>query len=104
SHLNPEDVTFRRDGIDLVITQNGTDNEIRVIDEFAGRRVGIFGLQYIDPDRSIEVVVFADGTTWDKVDIARAAGILPDAASQTIVGSPDVDFIDPGAGNDLMNG
>src|SRR4029077_14395621 len=103
AHLNLADLTFRREGLDLLITQNGTDNEIRVVDEFAGRRIGLFNVPYLDPDRAIEVMVFADGTTWDKVDIARAAGTLPDAASQTLLGTPDTDFIDPGAGNDFMN-
>ena len=29
-----EDLTFQRDGLDLVITQTGTENEIRVTDEY----------------------------------------------------------------------
>ncbi|MBX9826325.1 MAG: pre-peptidase C-terminal domain-containing protein [Xanthobacteraceae bacterium] len=103
AHLNASDLTFTRDGLDLVITQTGTDNEIRVVDEFAGRRVNPFG-GYLDPDAQIEVITFADGTVWDKIDIAWAAVNIPQATDDALVGSPDMDVLDPGAGNDYLSG
>jgi len=103
SHLNPEDLTFTRDGNDLIITQNGTDNTIRVIDEFVGRRPGI-STAYIDWDKSIEIISFANGVTWDKLDIARAVGMKSYATDDRLIGSSDADFLNGGRGTDYMSG
>ncbi|WP_316179578.1 calcium-binding protein [Bradyrhizobium sp. SZCCHNRI1009] len=103
AHLNVSDLTFVRDGLDLVITQNGTDNQIRVIDEFAGRRPGLV-TAYQDFDKSIEVIKFADGTTWDKIDLANAVGKPSYATDDNLVGTPDADVLNGGLGTDTMSG
>jgi hypothetical protein len=103
AHLNVSDLTFARNGFDLLITQNGTGNEIRVVDEFAGRRPGLV-TAFQDFDKQIEIFKFADGTTWDQLDLARAIGMLSYATDDNLIGTPDVDFLNGGAGTDYMSG
>ncbi|MCP3445817.1 calcium-binding protein [Bradyrhizobium sp. CCGUVB14] len=103
AHLNASDLTFTRDGLDLLITQNGTDNQIRVVDEFAGRRPGLV-TAFQDFDKQIEIFKFADGTTWDQLDLARVIGMPSYATDDTLMGTPDVDFLNGGAGTDYMSG
>ena len=103
SHLNVSDLTFTRDGFDLLITQNGTNNQIRVVDEFAGRRPGLV-TAFQDFDKQIEIIKFADGTTWDQLDIAKAIGMPSYATDDNLIGTPDVDFLNGGAGTDFMSG
>ena len=102
AHLNKDDLTFVRDGKDLIITETGTDNQLRIVDEFAGQHVTPFGT--IDPDLKIEVIVFSDGTIWDDIDIAWAAKTVPQPTSDTITGSLEIDVLDGGGGNDYVNG
>jgi Ca2+-binding RTX toxin-like protein len=103
AHLNKEDLTFARDGQDLVITETGTDNQLRIVGEFAGQRTNPFGGN-IDPDLKIEVIVFSDGTIWDDIDIAWAAKNVPLATDETITGSIEMDVMEGGGGNDYLNG
>ncbi|WP_145984416.1 calcium-binding protein [Bradyrhizobium nitroreducens] len=103
AHLNVADLTFTRDGLDLLITQNGTDNQIRIVDEFAGRRPSLV-TAFQDFDKQIEFIKFADGTTWDQLDIARVVGMQSYATDDNLIGSPDVDFMNGGAGTDYMSG
>ena len=103
AHLNPVDLTFRREGADLIITENGTDNELRVVNEFAGRRTSPLGGS-IDPDAQVEIIIFANGTVWDIVDIAWAAKTIPLDSSDTIVGSLEIDVLDGGGGADYLRG
>jgi Ca2+-binding RTX toxin-like protein len=103
AHLNANELSFRRDGLDLVISQIGTDNEIRVVDEFAGRRPGLV-TAFMDFDKSIEIITFADGTVWDKIDIARTVGMPSYPTNDTLIGTPDVDFLNGGIGTDFMSG
>jgi Ca2+-binding RTX toxin-like protein len=103
AHLNANELNFRRDGLDLIITQIGTDNEIRVVDQFFGRRPGLV-TAYQDFDKAIEIITFADGTVWDKIDIAKAVGMTSYATDDTLIGTPDVDVLNGGLGNDYMSG
>ncbi|WP_139020563.1 calcium-binding protein [Bradyrhizobium sp. ORS 285] len=103
AHLNVSDLTFERDGLDLLITQNGTDNQIRVVDEFAGRRPGLV-TAYQDFDKSIEVIKFADGTTWSKLDLAKAVGMPSYVTDDSLLGTPDADVLNGGLGTDYMSG
>ncbi|WP_316206865.1 calcium-binding protein, partial [Bradyrhizobium sp. SZCCHNR2017] len=103
AHLNVSDLTFVRDGIDLVITQNNTDNQIRVVDEFAGRRPG-FVTAFQDFDTSVEVIKFADGTTWDKSEIDKAAGLNLLPANGNLIGTGDTDYLYAGHGTTYMSG
>ncbi|MEA2997061.1 MAG: hypothetical protein QOG74_2610, partial [Alphaproteobacteria bacterium] len=102
AHLNASDLTFTRDGLDLLITQTGTDNAIRVVDEFAGRDVNPILQGFVEPDPYVELIIFADGTMWDSIDIARAVRD-PQPTSDTVTGTPSMDFLDPGAGDDIVS-
>jgi Ca2+-binding RTX toxin-like protein len=104
AHLNVSDLTFTRDGIDLVISQNGTSEQIRVVQEFAGRRPGLV-TAFQDFDESVEVIKFADGTTWDKFAIAQAVGLnLRPAADGSLIGTGDLDYLYSGYGTTTMSG
>ncbi|MGO3933648.1 hypothetical protein NP284_35695, partial [Rhodopseudomonas pseudopalustris] len=102
-HLNPDQLEFRRDGTDLIITQIGTQNEIRVVDEFAGRRPSL-GVAYMDFDTSIEVITFGDGTVWDMVEIARQVGMQSFVTDDVLVGTGSSNVLNGGAGDDFMSG
>jgi Ca2+-binding RTX toxin-like protein len=104
AHLNVSDLTFAREGIDLVISQNGTSDQIRVVEEFAGRRPGLI-TAFQDFDESVEIIKFADGTTWDKFGIAKAVGLnLRPAADGSLMGTGDLDFLYAGYGTTYMSG
>jgi Ca2+-binding RTX toxin-like protein len=103
AQLNVSDLSFHRDGLDLLISQNGTDNQIRVVDEFAGRHPSLF-FGYTDVDKSIEVITFADGTVWDQTDIARAVAATTFAPDGRLIGTPSADILNGGGGNHFMSG
>jgi Ca2+-binding RTX toxin-like protein len=103
AHLNVSDLTFTRDGQDLVITQNGTGQQLRVVDEFAGRRPGLV-TAFQDFDTSIEIIKFADGTTWDQTDIRKAVGLTLRPTNGNLIGTGDVDFLYAGNGTTYMSG
>ena len=100
--LNPDDVTVTRDGIDLVLSAHGGADTIRITGQFLGEWNGPLGSGYW-ADEGVANIVFADGTTWDQFDMARAAS-HPDNASTTVTGTADNDFMDGGQGNDLLQG
>ncbi len=100
--LNPDDVTLTRDGIDLTITDNATGDTLTIEGQFYGEWAGPLGSGYW-PDEGIAALVFADGTVWDDIDMARAAS-HPDADSTTVTGTADNDFMDGGTGDDLLEG
>jgi Ca2+-binding RTX toxin-like protein len=103
AHLNVADLTFTRDGIDLLITQNNTDNQIRVLNEFEGRRAGLFSA-YQDFDESVEIIKFADGTTWDQTDIRNAVGLTLQPTDGKVIGTGDIDYLYAGHGATYMSG
>jgi Ca2+-binding RTX toxin-like protein len=104
AHLNASDLTFTREGQDLIITETATGQELRVVDEFAGRRPGLV-TDFQDFDTSIEIIKFADGTTWDQNDIRKAAGLTAQpTADGKLIGTGDVDFLYAGNGVTYMNG
>lgn len=102
TELTPDDITVVREGTDLVITTIAGDNVLRIQGQFSGEWAGPMGAGYW-PDVGIATIVFADGTVWDEIDMARAAS-HPDAGSTTVTGTMDNDFMDGGAGNDLLQG
>src|SRR5882724_5666290 len=103
AHLNVSDLTFTRDGQDLVITQNGTGQQLRVVDQFAGRRPGLV-TAFQDFDTSVEIIKFADGTTWDQSDIAKAVGLNLRPTNGNLIGTGDVDYLYAGNGTTYMSG
>jgi len=102
AHLNSNQVSMVRDGLDLVITQIGTANDIRIIGQFAGQRSG-FGFSGLDPDHGVQEIIFASGEVWDKIDIAKAVSRHTDG-NDVINGTDTIDFLDGGKGNDTLNG
>ncbi len=57
----------------------------------------------VSRDTGVHEIVFADGVVWDKMDIAQAVS-HPLATDDTLVGTPDVDVLDGGAGTDSLTG
>jgi len=103
AHLNPADITVERNGRDLIITETGTSNVITVVEQFHDMAPSLFGGLNLLPDHGIEEIVFADGTVWTGIDIAEAAS-NPLATDDVLVGTDHVDFLDGGAGTDILRG
>jgi len=96
------EVTLERNGLDLIIKVNGTTDQVTVVKQFAGRDPSLFGGDMSD-EEGVAEIAFADGVVFDKIDIARAASTVS-AASETVLGTPDMDFLDGGAGDDILIG
>jgi Ca2+-binding RTX toxin-like protein len=90
------DVTATRDGIDLILTVHGTNEQVRVVGEFVGIRPGIFGGN-LNAKMGVQQIVFADGVVWDKPDISWAVS-HQDPTNPIMLGTPDMDVLDPGLG------
>ncbi|WP_417453881.1 calcium-binding protein [Kiloniella sp.] len=103
AHYNPEDLEFRREGIDLYIKVTGTEHEIRVVENFIGEKRTLIGGGNTNPDRGINEIIFANGIVWTAFDIAAAVS-NPTDEDQTITGTWDRDYLDGGAGNDYLSG
>ncbi|WP_338758924.1 calcium-binding protein [Massilia sp. METH4] len=96
-------VTATRDGSALVLTINGTANELRVNNYFIGD--GAAGYQ-------VEQIRFADGTTWNVAAVkakVQAATVENDylygyAVADAINGSGGDDTVYGAAGNDTLDG
>lgn len=97
------EVTAVRDGLDLVITVNGTDDELRIIDHFDGRLPGIGGDGDLSTSTGVDYIVFADGVQWSAFDIARMVS-RSTSGDDTLFGTETIDWFDGGAGNDYMSG
>ncbi|EJN08763.1 Ca2+-binding protein, RTX toxin [Bradyrhizobium sp. YR681] len=90
--LNAADVTFIQRGVDLVVKNKANGHITTITNQFGFAPTGV------------EQVAFADGTVWDKTQIASHV-VLPNAAgSYTVVGTSGDDTFQPGAGNDLIEG
>jgi Ca2+-binding RTX toxin-like protein len=99
---NKNDLQFTREDTDLVITDTLTGDTIRILGQFSGEWAGPMGSGYW-PDKGVAEISFADGTAWDEIDIAKAASHA-DAASTTVTGTADNNYLDGGAGNDRLEG
>lgn len=96
TNVRSTDVTAYRDGLDLILNVNGTDEQIRLTGEFVGIKPGLIGGNLNDK-MGVQQIAFSDGVVWDKSDISRAVA-HPQAGVTTLVGTPDDDTLDPGAG------
>ncbi|UJW73550.1 calcium-binding protein [Rhizobium sp. SL42] len=99
---NVEDVEATRDGIDLILTDKVTGSSIRITNQFEGRWPGAT-ISDASFDYGVNQIIFADGTLWNKVDIAEQVSKIDDA-STTIVGTADVDVLQGGGGDDVLQG
>src|SRR5450830_1649362 len=108
----PADVSVRRDGDALVLSINGTPDQLRVNSYFHNDAAG--GYQ-------VEQIRFADGTAWNVADVkarvqaatvdndtlhgyAGADSLLGLAGDDTAYGKAGNDTIDGGAGEDTVYG
>lgn len=89
----PDDLVIRRVGDDMVLTINGTDDQLTVKSGF---------YDYSDSGR-IEQICFSDGTIWNYAAI-QARALLATDGNDTIVGFKSDDILDGGAGDDLLKG
>ncbi|RXT15574.1 hypothetical protein B5U98_31030 [Bosea sp. Tri-39] len=90
--LNPDDVVLNRSGNHLFVTIKATGETLKVQDHFYTTSYGI------------DQIVFANGTTLDRVAIQQAAWIRGDGGDNSLTGSAANDTLDGGAGNDTLNG
>ncbi len=96
------DIEATRDGIDLILTDKDTGASIRITNQFEGRWPGSM-VGDASFDYGVNQIVFADGSLWNKVDIAEQVSKI-DNASTTIIGSADVDVLEGGGGDDILRG
>ncbi|MGQ0685617.1 calcium-binding protein [Bradyrhizobium sp.] len=88
--LNRADVRFTRSSNDLVITIVSTGRTVTVISQFGLASAGV------------EEIAFADGSVWDRSQIANNAATTGTAGGETVTGTPGDDVLQPGAGNDVI--
>ena len=102
AHLNPEDITATRDGLDLILTVNATGDTVRVVGQFHEMSFSLFGGNIL-PVQGVEEIVFADGSVWSMPDIALAVS-HPESTDDTLIGTDHIDYLDGGAGDDYLSG
>lgn len=90
--LNAADLTFSRVGVDLMIAVNATGHVIEVDEQFYSTRYNY----------GIEVIEFADGTTWERSEIQSNAWIRGTAGADSLTGSSGDDVFVGGAGDDVI--
>ena len=81
-----DDISFSRSGTALILNVNGTSDQIRILNWFAG-----VGFQ-------IEQVKFADATIWDAAYLQARASAIP------IVGTSGNDYLVGDFGNNTLDG
>ena len=100
--LNVSDINLARNGIHLLVNMISTGETITVLDQFSSE----------DEHWGIDRIDFANGTSWDREDIAAAAPdtglptitILGTDDSETLTGTWDDDVFHGKNGNDLLLG
>ncbi len=102
AHVASTDVYAYKDGIDLVIEVIGTDDVLTIRSQFDGVLPSLFGGD-LSPDTEMIYIAFADGVTWDELDIAWATS-HPVDTDDLVQGTPDIDVLDGGRGNDILRG
>jgi Ca2+-binding RTX toxin-like protein len=90
--LNRADVRFSRSNNDLIIRIVSTGHTITVTAQFGLASAGV------------EEIAFADGTVWDRSQIALNSPTLGGAGGETVNGTPGDDVLQPGPGNDIIKG
>ncbi len=97
------DIRATRDGQDLVLEVIGTDDVLRVRDQFLGDRIDpLFGYNF-SPATQISAIIFADGVIWDRLGIAQAVS-HPLDTNDAVIGSQSRDWLEGGKGNDVVKG
>ena len=92
--INPNDVRLSIiGGNDLLITIIATGETVRLDEQFYSPATGY----------GFEEIVFADGTIWDRIDIA-AQIIIGTSLAEVLNGTANNDTISGLAGDDILNG
>ncbi|MGO7136332.1 calcium-binding protein, partial [Rhizobium leguminosarum] len=99
---NADNIIASRDGIDLLLTDPVRGAVIRVSNQFEGRWPSLMTGD-LSHDYGINQIVFKDGSVWTKVEIAEAVSKIDDASTH-IVGTEDIDILQGGKGDDLLEG
>ncbi|WP_085902498.1 calcium-binding protein [Kiloniella majae] len=102
AHYNADEFIATREGLELLLTHVPTGSTVRVLRQFEGIIPNLSGGD-ISEDTGINEIIFADGTVWNKVDIAKAVS-HPLDSDDILIGTPDIDFLNGGAGNDHLAG
>ena len=89
--LNSSDVLFSHSGNHLLIQINSTGETLKIDNQFNGTN-------------GIEQVTFADGSTWDRTQIASAAWFRGTTGNDSITGTSSADVFLGGLGNDYLRG
>src|ERR1051326_8464689 len=89
-------ITATRNGLDLVLSVNGTNEQVTVKNEFSGTELSFNGVNFAD-NWGVAEIEFADGVLWDMPDIAKAVS-RPQPTESTILGTPGMDVLDGGVG------
>ncbi|WP_339765226.1 calcium-binding protein, partial [uncultured Hoeflea sp.] len=99
---NATDIEATRVGLDLILTDLITGHSLTVTNQFEGRWPGPT-ISDASFDYGVNQIIFADGSLWNKVDIAENVSKIDDA-STTIEGTPDIDVLQGGGGDDILKG
>ncbi|HOV05333.1 MAG TPA: hypothetical protein PLG99_13085, partial [Kaistiaceae bacterium] len=97
------DIYATADGLDLVREVIGTDDVLRIKDQFLGDLIDpLFGNNFAN-DTGVHAIVFADGELWSWYQIAEAVS-HPLDTDDLVLGTESRDFLAGGLGNDVLRG
>lgn len=96
SGVAPTDLLLRRDGLNLVVVNQATGDQLRIQGQFS-YEAGVPGAT------AIEQFVFDDAITWD-YEAIKLKALDGTGQDDTIYGHADDDVIGAGAGNDVVYG
>ncbi|AVX03475.1 iron-regulated protein FrpA [Maritalea myrionectae] len=97
------DIFATMDGRDLVLEIVGTDDVLRIKDQFLGDLIDpLFGFNFA-PDTGVSSIVFADGVIWNALEIAQAVS-HPLDSDDLVLGSEERDWIEASRGQDVLRG
>ncbi len=100
--LTSDKVDLTRDGMDLLVTEKGTTNVIRLQDQFLGELAGFY-LDGKPIETGVNSITFADGMVFDRFRMAFEVAD-PTDENQVYTGTGSADVLWGGKGNDALHG
>jgi Ca2+-binding RTX toxin-like protein len=97
------DVTASRDGNDLILDVNGTNQEVRIVNEFIGVKPSLL-LANINDAWGVTQIAFADGVVWEEPDMAWAVEPNTNGVNGSLLGTSAMDVLNGGNGNHFLSG
>lgn len=94
--IAPSDIDVSREGDDVILTVATSGDSVRIVGQLEGSEIGFSW-------KDIEIVRFADGTAWSKLQLG-AMTIKPTGGDDLLLGTNEGDVIAGGEGNDTING